>query len=89
LVWNIEVSDEAKRQLARLGRTEAARITRFLRERVSVLDNPRTIGGPQEGARFHGLWRYRVGDYRVLVDIRDGLLVIVLVGVGHRSAVYR
>ncbi len=89
MVWRIEVSDEARKQLARFGRSDATRITRFLRERVSGLENPRSIGGKLEGPRFAGLWRYRVGDYRVLVDIRDGVLLILVVGVGHRSSVYR
>ena len=65
------------------------RIRQFLSERVANLDNPRQIGGPLEGAHFAGLWRYRVGDYRILVDIQDGRLVVLLVGIGHRGEVYR
>jgi mRNA interferase RelE/StbE len=65
------------------------RIRQILSERVATLDDPRQIGGPLEGAHFAGLWRYRVGDYRILVDIQDGKLIVLVVGIGHRGEVYR
>lgn len=88
LVWQIEVSDAAKKHLAKMGRVEAKRITAFLRERVASLDDPRQLGGPLQGSHFAGLWRYRVGDWRILVDIQDGRLIVLVVAVGHRSEVY-
>ena len=89
LAWQIEVSDAAKKQLAKMGRVEAKRITAFLRLRVASLDDPRQLGGPLQGAHFAGLWRYRVGDYRVLVDIQDQIVTVIVVGIGHRGEVYR
>ena len=89
LAWQIEVSDAAKKQLAKMGRVEAKRITAFLRHRVASLDDPRKLGGPLQGAHFAGLWRYRVGDYRVLVDIQDQIVTVLVVGIGHRGEVYR
>ena len=89
MVWQIEVSDAAKKQLAKIGRVEAKRITAFLRLRIATLDDPRDLGEALQGARFAGLWRYRVGDYRILVDIRDAVVTVIVVGVGHRGAVYR
>jgi mRNA interferase RelE/StbE len=89
LVWQIEVSDAAKKQLAKFGRAEAKRITAFLRTRVAVLDDPRLLGGPLQSAHFAGLWRYRVGDYRILVDIRHEIVTVIVIGVGHRGDVYR
>ena len=89
MVWQIEVSDAAKKQLAKIGRVEAKRITAFLRLRVATMDDPRHLGEALQGARFAGLWRYRVGDYRILVDIRDEVVTVIVVGVGHRGAVYR
>jgi mRNA interferase RelE/StbE len=89
LVWQIEVSDAAKKKLAKMGRVEAKRITVFLRTRVAALDDPRQLGDALQGARFAGLWRYRVGDYRVLVDIRDEIVTVLVVGIGHRREVYR
>lgn len=89
MVWQIEVSDAAKKRLAKMGRVEAKRITVFLRTRVAALDDPRQLGDALQGARFAGLWRYRVGDYRILVDIRDEIVTVLVVGIGHRSEVYR
>lgn len=89
MVWQIEVSDAAKKQLAKMGQVEAKRITAFLRMRVAALDDPRQLGGPLQGAHFAGLWRYRVGDYRVLVDIQDQIVTVIVVGIGHRGEVYR
>jgi mRNA interferase RelE/StbE len=89
LAWQIEVSDAAKKQLAKMGRVEAKRITAFLRGRIALLDDPRQLGDALQGARFAGLWRYRVGDYRILVDIRDEIVTVIVVGIGHRGEVYR
>ncbi|MBL9075074.1 MAG: type II toxin-antitoxin system RelE/ParE family toxin [Tabrizicola sp.] len=89
LVRQIEVSDAAKKQLARMGRVEAKRITSYLRTRISVLDNPRQLGDALQGARLGGLWRYRMGDYRILVEIKDEIVTVLLIGIGHRGEVYR
>lgn len=89
LAWQIEVSDAAKKQLTKMGRVEAKRITSFLRLRVASLDDPRQLGGPLQGVHFAGLWRYRVGDYRILVEIRDEIVTVLVVGIGHRGEVYR
>lgn len=89
MAWQIEVSDAAKKHLAKMGPVEAKRITAFLRERVASLDDPRQLGGPLQGAHFGGLWRYRVGDYRVLVEIKDEIVTVLVIGVGHRGEVYR
>ena len=89
MVWQIEVSDAAKKQLSKMGRVEAKRITAFLRQRIASLDDPRQLGEALQGTRFAGLWRYRVGDYRILVDIRDEVVTVIVIGVGHRGEVYR
>jgi mRNA interferase RelE/StbE len=47
------------------------------------------LGGPLQGARLGGLWRYRVGDYRILVEIKDEIVTVLVVGIGHRGEVYR
>ena len=89
MVWQIEVSDAAKKQLAKMGRVEAKLIAVFLRTRIAMLDDPRLLGDALQGARFAGMWRYRVGDYRILVNIRDDVVTVIVVGVGHRGEVYR
>ncbi len=86
LAWKVELTDTAKKQLARLDNTQAQRITKYLR-RIMMLENPRDAGKALTG-NLRTYWRYRVGDYRVVCDIRDNDLVIVAVIIGHRSEVY-
>lgn len=57
-------------------------------ERVAGLENPRDTGKPLTGP-LGGLWRYRVGDYRVICDIQDSTLRILVVLVGNRNKIYR
>jgi mRNA interferase RelE/StbE len=52
-------------------------------------DNPRQHGAALQGEALGDYWKYRVGDYRLIADIRDGKLVVLIVTIGHRSDVYR
>ena len=87
MAWRIRFFKEADKSLRKLDRQVSARILDELEE-VSRLDDPRTRGKALVG-NLAGLWRYRVGDYRVVCDIEDEVLVILVVGVAHRSSVYR
>lgn len=89
MVWRIEFSDTARKQLAKLPRDPAKRITRFLRERVAIRDNPRELGTPLKGGQFAHLWRFRVGDYRLIAQIEDDSVTILILKIGHRREVYR
>jgi mRNA interferase RelE/StbE len=86
--WRIEINRTAERQIKKLGRSVQRTIIRFLKERLILLDNPRQLGKPLRGEKGE-LWRYRVGDYRLVCDIRDEKLTVLLVQVGHRKEVYR
>jgi len=88
LAWTVEVSDFAERQLRKLDRPVRQRILDYLDDRIEGCKNPRHFGEPLKGGRT-GLWRYRVGDYRVICQIRDGTLVVLALAVGHRREVYR
>ena len=63
MAWRIELDDAAKKDLAKLDKPIAKRITTFIRERLAVLDDPRSIGDALKGSRLGELWKYRVGDY--------------------------
>jgi len=89
LAWRIELDDAAKKDLAKLDKPVAKRITTFIRERLAVLDDPRSIGDALKGSRLGELWKYRVGDYRIIADIEDGALKILVVKIGNRREVYR
>jgi mRNA interferase RelE/StbE len=89
MAWTVEISPEARKDLSRLGFAEAKRILTFLHERLSHREDPRSIGKALTGTVLSGLWRYRVGDYRLLCRIEDEKICIVVVDIGHRREVYR
>jgi mRNA interferase RelE/StbE len=89
LVWRIEFDEPVKKQLNKLDRQIAKRITTFLRERVATLDNPRMIGEALTGSRLGEFWKYRVGDYRILCRLEDDILRVFVIKVGNRREVYR
>jgi mRNA interferase RelE/StbE len=66
-----------------------SRIAAFIYDRLATDENPRRIGEALSGARFRGLWKYRVGDYRIVARIEDAQVLIVVIEVGHRREVYR
>jgi mRNA interferase RelE/StbE len=88
LAWTIEYAESAARQLARLDRQAAKRIISFMRQRVASAADPRSLGSALSGP-LGALWRYRVGDYRVICDIQDARLRVLVVRVGNRRDVYR
>ena len=88
MAWRIEYTDTARTQLRRLDRDMARRIINYMDERVAVLDGPRSVGQALTGP-LGGLWRYRVGDCRVICDIQDDALRVLVVRVGRRDQVYR
>lgn len=89
MAWTIEYAQSLRKPMERMDPMVRRRIRAFLSERVALLDDPRQLGGPLQGAHFAGLWRYRVGDYRILVDIQDQAVTVLVVGIGHRGEVYR
>ena len=83
MAWTIEYADTAKGQLRKLDKQTARRIVDFMDERVAGLENPRHTGKALTGP-LGGFWRYRVGDCRVICDIQDGALRVLVVQVGNR-----
>jgi mRNA interferase RelE/StbE len=88
LAWTIEYAETAEKQLSKLDKVAARRIVDFIDERVALSDNPRALGKALKGSRGD-LWRYRVGDYRVLCDIDDAVLTVLVLQIGNRKEVYR
>lgn len=88
MVWKIEYSATALDLLGKLDKTNARRIIDYLDRRVATLHNPRSCGKALTGP-LGGLWRYRVGDYRLICAIEDEHLRVLVVTLGHRREVYR
>jgi mRNA interferase RelE/StbE len=87
-VWRTEFTDIAERALLKLDKPVRERILIFLRERAEKLEDPKTIAEPLAG-EFRGLWRFRVGDYRIICDLQREVLLILVLQIGHRKEVYR
>jgi mRNA interferase RelE/StbE len=88
LAWRIEITRTATKQITKLDAQAQKSILRFLRERLAGADNPRQWGRALQGEK-RGLWRYRVGDYRLICDIKDERITILVLELGHRKDVYR
>ena len=87
MAWTIDVSERAVRALRNMDKQTARRIRNELVE-IAKLEDPRSRGKALTG-NLAGLWRYRVGDYRIICDIEDGVLLILVVDVAHRREVYQ
>lgn len=87
--WKIEFVRSAEKDLRKIGPEASRRIIRYLRERIAVLDDPRTVGEPLHGPELGRFWKYRVGQCRIIASIEDSELVILVVRIGHRREVYR
>jgi mRNA interferase RelE/StbE len=88
LAWTIDYAHTARTQLKKLDKPVARRILDFMDKRVAHQEDPRALGKPLSGP-LGTLWRYRVGDYRVICEIQDGVVRILVVRIGHRGDVYR
>lgn len=86
--WKIEYNPHVEKDLRAIGRKDRQRIRDFLNERVAALEDPRSIGESLKG-NLSGLWKYRAGSYRIICDIKDEAITVLVVRVGHRREVYR
>lgn len=89
MAWQIEFTSASIKQLKKLGPEPSKTIIKYLRQNVSTLDNPRQLGKVLKGSKLGNLWRYRVGDYRILCELQDDKLVILIVEVGNRKDIYK
>ena len=87
MAWTVEVSDFAEKQLRKLDRPIQRRLIDWLEDRIDSCKNPRHFGEPLRG-EMAGLWRYRIGDYRIICEIQDQQLVVLALTVGHRRENY-
>ncbi|WP_420450030.1 type II toxin-antitoxin system RelE family toxin [Candidatus Palauibacter sp.] len=87
--WKIEYAASVRKSVRKLDPRVQQRLRVFLEDRLAALDNPRQLGTAMQGARYGNLWRYRVGDYRILTRIDDERIRILVIRVAHRRDAYR
>lgn len=85
MTWQIKWKDSARKELRAIDPQYQKKITRYL-SKMSA-ENPRWFGKPLSG-NLAGLWRYRVEDYRIICNIDDQEITILVLSVGHRKEVY-
>jgi len=85
--YQVILTEQAQKQLKKMDRYTAALIIGWLRKNVEGCENPRAFGKALTANRS-GQWRYRIGDYRVLAEIQDEKIIVLVLGIGHRKEVY-
>ena len=88
MVYKLEFSKRVDRQFSKLDKSTQRYIFNWLIKHLDNVENPRYSGKSLTGNK-QGLWRYRIGNYRVIVDISDTNCVIIAVEVGHRKFIYK
>ncbi len=89
MAWKIELESAPRRTLDKLDPQIRRRILTFLHQRIAPLENPRSIGEALTGSTLGIYWRYRVGDFRIVAEIEDKVLRIIVIKIGNRREVYR
>ncbi len=87
--WTIDYTTDVQRSIRNIDPQTCERIRFHLHERIASLDDPRQIGQVLDGSELGNFWRCRIGDYRIICDIRDNKLVVLVIEIGHRREVYR
>ena len=85
--WRVEFDRDAAKEFRKLGEPARRTILRYLRERLATSHDPRRFGKPLTG-EFAGLWRYRVGDYRLIASFEDDRLIVLVLRADDRRELY-
>lgn len=88
MAWTVEIGDFAESQLMKLDKPVRERVLNYLYDRLEGCKNPHHFGEPLKGDKS-GLWRYRVGDYRIICQLQEQRLVVLALSIGHRRDIYR
>jgi mRNA interferase RelE/StbE len=88
MFWHLRYAPEAIRNLDSMDGQVSQRLVAYLNERVLLLEDPRMLGKALRGSKWGGCWRYRCGDYRIIVRLIDQEMVVMVLRAGNRKNVY-
>lgn len=88
MTWQIKYLASVQKTVRKLDPQTRQRLHNFLEKRIASLEDPRMMGKGLKGTEAD-LWRYRVGDYRIVCELRDQELIVLVVRLGHRREIYR
>lgn len=86
--WTIDYDPRVAKDLKGLDRPIQREILDYVETRIATASDPRQYGKPLQHSK-RGLWRYRVRDYRIICQIEEQQLKVLVLSVGHRSTIYR
>ncbi|KRL66843.1 type II toxin-antitoxin system RelE family toxin [Companilactobacillus versmoldensis] len=86
--YKLVFSEKAIKQLRKMDRHQAVLITRWLYLNIDGANDPRAHGKILK-SNLAGFWRYRIGNYRIIVEIEDSQLVVLAINIGHRRTIYK
>lgn len=86
--WTVKFNNIAEKQLKKLDRPVQHKIVTYLEDRLEGCKDPKHFGEPLKGNKA-GLWRYRIGDYRIICEIYDDELIVLALAIGHRKEIYK
>ncbi|WP_057753454.1 type II toxin-antitoxin system RelE family toxin [Weissella kandleri] len=86
--YSVNFDKKALKEFRKLDKPVQKRIVTWLEQHISGSENPRLLGKALEG-NFNTLWRYRVGNYRIIADIKDDEFIVLIVKTGKRNDVYK
>ena len=89
MVWTVEYAASVRKSVRKLAPDVRKRIRRYIEERLASLDDPRQLGAALRGTQFEDLWRFRVGDYRIIARLEHARLIVLVLAVAHRREVHR
>lgn len=87
-MYSIEFTSQFNKQLKKLDKSVQKLIVKWLKNNLYNCENPR-LHGKTLTANLSGYWRYRIADYRLIVEIKDDKVVVVAVSISHRRDVYK
>ena len=85
--WTIKFKESALKELEKIDKSDQFKIRNYLRERLLTAKNPRDFGKPLQNTKA-GLWRYRIEKYRIISQIKDHEMCILIIKIGKRDKVY-
>ena len=86
-MYKVDYTKTAVKVLSKLDSFTRRIIIEWIEKNLVGCENPRIHGKPLSANR-KGQWRYRVGDYRIIADIQDDKLIILVINIGHRRDIY-
>ncbi|MCF6266249.1 MAG: type II toxin-antitoxin system RelE/ParE family toxin [Desulfuromusa sp.] len=87
MTWQINFEDSAFKELGKLDKQVQRNILQYMRDRIAMGEDPRSFGHPLRD-NLVGLWKYRVGNYRIICTINDNEFTVLVLRVGLRRQIY-